>query len=1107
MRARDVLIAIAVSLTLLAFIPTAALAEPTASIDPTISQTLTTAKVSGTITTDTASETYFGFQVRPVLTGKALADQEETEAAEAAEEEGTKVPQVNWIPGPAAFSVALGPEATFDSTTTPAITESFTNLHAGTEYEARLVAFPFSDFKFRLSPLPNPTFTTDPAPVEPTLALDPAQDVTDTTATISGSIDPEGGNTDPIAGPIPINWRLELQREDGDWTARASGTLTEAEATSDDPIDVPASPAELKGLLPNSTYHYRLKATYAGIEKLSAEGSFQTDAVPPVIGPEVSTPEGPGVATIRAYVNPRNSAITQCVFEYGLTASYGQSVPCEGDPNGPGPFGSEPPARVSAHLTGLTPGATYHYRLVVDNGVGPEVSGSDEIVRSAASPEDASCLNADKPGAGFLPDCRAYEMVSPPDKRGGDVIQSSDRTRLAVDGSAASFASLVAFGDAIGTGVATDYMALRNGKPGTSGWSTHAITPRQEPLSAREASAFDSHYGGDLSDDLNRGVIRTHTPLSDDPNVAEVTNFYIRNDLLSPGMGTYQLASGCPLCEQSGPLPPLGEETLAPQYAGASDDFSHVLFEERINLTEDTPAQPDACLNEPSDFNCKPRVYEWAGGQTHLVGLVPAGSDTTCGGSGAPCVAAEVSLPAQGVGLNPSARPLNAISDDGSRVFFTVPTDGNGNVAEGNQGRVYMREDAARTVQLNASERTDCADDPSCGGDGVPDAAPVSYSPATYLTAADDGSRVFFSTSEGLTDNAQTSGARSVYMYDTTKSASDPHNLTYINFDEAKLGVNDLRAVIGASEDGRYVYFITTGQIVAGEPSLEGGLGVYMWHEGQISYIGQASGGVPDDLTIITGNYYVPAQSRISADGRNILLGIRDTSGFAGSRDQTSFRHLYLYSAATHELTCVSCAPDGEAPKADAAVGVLEGKSVTTVSSHLSRAITEDGKYVFFTSGDPLLPEDTNGKNDAYEYNVETGELHLLSGGTDKADSYFLQTDPDGKNALFVTRQQLVGWDKDTSYDLYNARIGGGFPEPPPLTDPCSGDSCRESAPANPSLAPKASANFSGPGNRRANRCRKGRRAVRVKGKIRCTKPNKGQKQMRDAKHSRRASQ
>jgi hypothetical protein len=66
---------------------------------------------------------------------------------------------------------------------------------------------------------------------------------------------------------------------------------------------------------------------------------------------------------------------------------------------------------------------------------------------------------------------------------------------------------------------------------------------------------------------------------------------------------------------------------------------------------------------------------------------------------------------------------------------------------------------------------------------------------------------------------------------------------------------------------------------------------------------------------------------------------------------------------------------------------------------------------------------------------------------------------------FFRTRQQLVPQDQDTHYDLYDARVGGGFPAAPPPPTPCLGDACKPAATPAPAVPLVATISFSGPGN------------------------------------------
>jgi hypothetical protein len=685
----------------------------------------------------------------------------------------------------------------------------------------------------------------------------------------------------------------------------------------------------------------------------------------------------------------------------------------------------------------------------------------------------APSVGADEsfPGQGFLPDNRAWEMVSPPDKAGGDVIATSARTRAAVNGDAISFMSLQNFGDSVGGSVATEYIAERSAspEPGDNGWSTHAITPPQEPISNTLISGnAEPHYTGELSPNLDAGVFRAVTPLTADPDVKNALNLYVRRDLLDPGAGEYRLVTACPACAGSGPLPPLpagvftilAARNLGPYLAGASPDLSHVIFESRWNLTGDAPAQPECSPSVFGGFFCVARLYEWADGTVRLAGILPNGTP-------APVSIAGVGAGAEG-GLNAALTPhtISDGSDGHSRVFFTVPTDENENIsAQSQEGDLYVRTDAATSDQLNASERTDCAGDPTCGGDGIPDPAPTPFHPATYLDASVDGERAFLMTKQALTDDAPNDGQRKIYMYETTKPGSAPDNLTY-------LGGTNMIGMVGASADGHYAYLADHEKIT-------------LWHDGATVDFGPWAGlsGAADNLPSSSGWFLIQRQSRVTPDGRYMLYRVAD-----GGSHET----LYLYSADTNQVTCVSCnpngAPVGEEGASDAA---LNQSAASVADHHENHALSDDGRYVFFSTDEALVARDINGVSDAYEFDTQSGKPHLLSSGESSQPSYFIDASADGSDAFISTTEPLSRWDIDGSRDIYDARVNGGFPEPAPPPPSCQGDACQPN-PTQLNDPTPASSSFKGLGNQKganSSRCAKGQHRVKARsGKTRCVK-------------------
>jgi hypothetical protein len=691
-----------------------------------------------------------------------------------------------------------------------------------------------------------------------------------------------------------------------------------------------------------------------------------------------------------------------------------------------------------------------------------------------------------------LPDGRAYEMVSPPVKHGGDVMGNSTRTRAAAGEApnlpmAVSFSSLGGFADVQGMGVATEYMSVRSSvpNPGTNGWATHAITPFQTPLSLFGAfQGMDPLYSGDFSADLTSGIFRAWSPLTDAPNVTNVENLYRRNDLRSPGVGAYELLTDAigPVGSTVNPI----VNVRKPNLAGQSADVSHVAFESRYNLTSDA-------------FGAATKLYEWVNGTVRLAGILPDGS---------PAFSSQA-----GQGASNQLYTPRIVSADGSHVLFTVPgfadpTGTDQQYARDDHGTASVADDS--TVNVSASERTDCAGDPTCGGDDQADPAPdpAGTQSTTYQTASADGKRVLFLSAEQLTDD-DTDSAIDLYMYDETAPAGQ--HLTRLSVDgEPTDAANGVQGVIGASADGRYVYFVAAGQLVAGKPVLFADIGIYLWHEGDgVSFIGKMNDPGHDTFTDLNSNWSLaPADARVTPDGIHLLLGSHSGVGLTGYDHNTTgcgfdksspCNELYIFSADTHSLTCASCNPSGATATADAEDNTVRvGTGGSSPTFHLNRAISDDGRRAFFSTREALVAEDVNGKIDAYEFDLPSGKLHLLSTGRDSSDSYFMEASANGDDAFFITRERLVGWDIDDNYDLYDARVGGGFPEPAPSVPACSGEGCHGQPSVAPAVVAPGSLSFSGPGDVKAAKprpkrvkCRRGYVRKKRRGRTVCVKRRK----------------
>lgn len=361
-------------------------------------------------------------------------------------------------------------------------------------------------------------------------------------------------------------------------------------------------------------------------------------------------------ATLGARIDPAESA-TSYRFEYGATVSYGSSIPM---PDAPIGAGSEAVA-VSQLLTGLQPDTAYHYRVVATSAEGV-AAGQDRTLKTfaAGATGSDSCPNAEIRGlqsSAYLPDCRAYEMVSPVDKEGANIAAAQHGlTESSVDGNAIKYVSSTAFGDATGIqSRGAEYLARRE----PQGWVTHSVTPEQDAVPGSGLNQLEepAQYMV-FSPDLSEGVYLAGTPLvADHPNVERVSNLYLRTDLFAAPLSDYELLSDsyAPIAGR------LSTQSQGIAFAGASSDFSHVIFETYNNLTPETSGL-DPTL---------PKLYEWVNGVVRLAGVLPDGTP------------ASESIAGKGAGgglfLNEEARlqerswELNAISTDGSRVIFEGP--------------------------------------------------------------------------------------------------------------------------------------------------------------------------------------------------------------------------------------------------------------------------------------------------------------------------------------------------------------------------------------------------------------------------------------------------
>jgi hypothetical protein len=398
------------------------------------------------------------------------------------------------------------------------------------------------------------------------------------------------------------------------------------------------------------------------------------------------------------------------------------------------------------------------------------------------------------------------------------------------------------------------------------------------------------------------------------------------------------------------------------------------------------------------------KLYEWADGVERLVGVLPNGEMANSGGG----IDGE---PGRDIGGLASVVQPQMVSRDGSRAFFV--------------------DQAAHQLYVRTGEATLWLSQPEAG---EPDPEP---GPVTFQGATPDGRHVLFSSADHLVDGAPASGASlNLYIYTESPNPGSEANLALVS---EKFG-----EVLGMSEDGSTVYFVKGS-------STEGTVSI--WHDGVLREMGRET---PPE------SYHISEYARVSPDGRYLVYvsGVAPTTVTnAGASAQ-----VYLYDAAERVVRCVSCDPSGAVTDGEATIyATYHAIAFATYSS--TRTLSANDRYVFFNSQAALAPGDVNGTWDAYEYDIQTGKVHLISSGTSPDGSFFLDASGDGGEAFFATDQPLVGRDIDDLWDVYVAKVDGGSVEPPPPLAPCSGDACQGSPPTVPSGPFPGSLTFSGRGN------------------------------------------
>jgi hypothetical protein len=639
---------------------------------------------------------------------------------------------------------------------------------------------------------------------------------------------------------------------------------------------------------------------------------------------------------------------------------------------------------------------------------------------------------------------RHYEMVSPVYKGG---YGATGIEAVAPTGEAVAFFSPGAFAGAPQGPLFIGYVARR----GATGWSTVPVMP---PASILPYVATE-----DVSSTLDSVVVFGKPG----PNIEAATQVgpeeeFLEHIVSAPDTQSNWMLAGSPFRSLEGSL---NGEALLASYKGGSADLCYLLVtNSRQPLTVEAEEAVKTQEVYVLDRGCN-------GGQPslHLLGLNNAGKVIS------PFCSTDAGLELYDLGRSSE---FNAVAAGGRAIFFTTNVEKKdvcGNTATGIH-QLFVRLGGSRTVEVSRPLLPACEE--------VPCAGAKERMSSDFIGASEDGSRVFFATSQPLVAE-DTDTASDLYMASFGCSAGEVKcdvtkrevkSLVAVSHDSNLGEAGEFQGVVRIAPDGSRVYFVARGVLSEG-PNAEGrspvvgadNLYVYDAASKRTVFVAALCSGAGLSGTV--------SDIRCGGKGSDVSLwsnsGDAQTAGSDGrflvfssygrltGDDTDTAQDVYRYDAESGLLVRVSAGEDGYE-----ANGNSDGEKEVSGNSSITpgnwggevrlqyemgtRAVSEDGSRVVFESAVPLSPDAVNGLANVYEWHegpAGEGSVSLISSGSGTQPVEKAVISPGGNDVFFITSQSLVSQDVDEAPDIYDARIGAGFPQAPAPAQACSGDACQ----------------------------------------------------------------
>jgi hypothetical protein len=731
-----------------------------------------------------------------------------------------------------------------------------------------------------------------------------------------------------------------------------------------------------------------------------------------------STPEITGVgsenveessADIHLKVNPVGFDTTY-VVKYGTSTAYGNTIPGSGEDIGSG----TEPVQENLHLEGLPPNATIHFKVLATNKWG--TTETDDTTFTFRPPTCPNSHVRQLTSSSYLPDCRAYELVTPGYAGAVQILPGEALAHFGEGfgtfaqgpqdfGFASNpgrFAYMGALGAVNGTEAVNGFIDMYLANRTSRGWVTTfpnlkgSETAKEWGFACSESMALCVSHIGELQTHNEETGNTEYTRPQNSPYLYRADGARLMrlptNVNTVPGGTTFE-----------------GDQML-------SGDFSHYV------LSTTTPFVPGGPTEEPG------AVYDnnIAAKSIQIVSQTPGGEIPQLVHDGRPT-------------------GLAAVSSDGSHILMAATTSESCTVFEygkyGFRCPYILAQPAIFYERVNDSVTRE-----------------VSKGQLAYFVGmTKDGSKVDFTTTAKLVPEDEDNSS-DMYQYN-----ADTDEWTLVS-QVGSLGSTDsctatwtagcgVQAItperISGSEgyettartpgpddqiaygDGD-VYFYAPEDLQPGEVGADGQRNLYLYREGTVRFVATLEPGTTIERATISG------------DGSHAAFL---TKSSLTSYNSEQHDEVYAYNADTNVLRCASCNPSGAKP--------ANGSHVVSVSE-AGPFMSNDGR-VFFATRESLVPQDTDGIRDIYEYTE--GHAQLISSGTGDRDStggletvsfFFGNTQTglesvsrDGTDVYFSTFESLVPDDKNGSFvKIYDARTNGGFDFTPELGSCAAADEC-----------------------------------------------------------------